>query len=153
MKPFAGRSASAGARRRSRGQARCRQGITIPELLAVTLLIAVVILIGAISLARGKAGGDQLGCQDNMRAIHSSLQTFYTKNGRTYPADQQAFEEWLSAPAYFTEEPRCPLDDEAAYHYLYSYDPATDPGPEGITITCPVPGSGHGSIPTPDGRW
>ncbi len=52
----------------------------------------------------------------------------------------------MQDPAYFTEEPRCPLDDEDAYHYQYLYDAAANPGPEGITITCPVPDSGHGSL-------
>jgi type II secretory pathway pseudopilin PulG len=139
-----------GQRERARGAR--RSGVTIPELLAVTLLIAVVVLIGALSLARGKEAADEMACQDNMRAIHSALQTYWSKNNRTYPADQNAFNAWLSNPAYFTEEPRCPLDYDAVYHYQYSYDPA-NPGPEGITITCPVANSGHGSVPTADGSW
>ncbi len=122
------------------------RGWTLPELLAVILLVAVVILVGALSVGRGKATADELACQDNMRAIHSTLEVYWTKNNRTYPAEQTAFEQLLQDPAYFTEEPRCPLDYEGAHHYTYTYDPATDPGPEGITIACPVPGSGHGSL-------
>jgi prepilin-type N-terminal cleavage/methylation domain-containing protein len=132
---------------------RDRRGLTIPEVLAVVLLVAVVVLIGALSVGRGKAAADELACQDNMRAVHSALQTYWTKNDRSYPADQTAFESWLDSPVYFEEEPSCPLDDDDVYHYFYSYNPATDPGPEGITITCPVPESGHGSIPTADGGW
>ena len=125
---------------------RLHRGWTLPELIAVILLVAAIILIGLLSVGRGKATADELACQDNMRAIHSALEIYWTKNNRTYPADQTAFEQLLQDPAYFTEEPRCPLDDNGAYHYTYTYDPATDPGPEGITISCPVPGSGHGSL-------
>jgi len=128
-----------------RSSARCR-GVTFLELIAVVLLVSVVILIALFSVGRGKATADELACQDNMRAIHSALEIYWTKNDRTYPADQAAFEQFLQDPAYFTEEPRCPLDEDRATHYLYTYDPATDSGPEGITLTCPMPGSGHGSI-------
>ena len=128
-----------------RSSARCR-GVTFLELIAVVLLVSVVILIALFSVGRGKATADELACQDNMRAIHSALEIYWTKNDRTYPADQAAFEQFLRDPAYFTEEPRCPLDEDRATHYLYTYDPATDSGPEGITLTCPMPGSGHGSI-------
>jgi prepilin-type N-terminal cleavage/methylation domain-containing protein len=121
-------------------------GFTLPELLAVILLVAVLLLVAILSVYRGKAAADQLACQDNMRAIHSALQIYWTKNSRTYPADQAAFEQFLEDRAYYMEEPRCPLDENREHHYLYSYDPAADPGPEGITITCPVPDSGHGSI-------
>ena len=128
-----------------RSSARCR-GLTFPELIAVVLLVAVVILIALLSVGRGKATADELACQDNMRAIHSAIEIYWTKNDRTYPADQAAFEQFLQDPAYFTQEPRCPLDEDWATHYLYTYDPAIDPGPEGITLTCPESGSGHGSI-------
>ena len=132
---------------------RGRAGWTVPELLAVILVLAVVVLIGALSLGRGKATADELACQDNMRAIHSALHIYWTKNDRTYPADQAAFEQFLQDPQYFPNEPRCPQDEELSFHYQYQYDPATDPGPEGITITCPISESGHGSIPTADGNW
>jgi type II secretory pathway pseudopilin PulG len=127
-------------------------GWTLPELLGVILLAAVVLLIATLSVYRGKAAADELACQDNVGAIHSALNIYWTKNRdavtqeRTYPADQAAFEQFLQDPAYFLEEPRCPLDDEGAYHYQYSYDAATDPSPEGIAITCPVPDSGHSSL-------
>ncbi|UCC67372.1 MAG: type II secretion system protein [Armatimonadota bacterium] len=121
----------------------CRRGWTFPELIAVILLVAVVILIGVLSVGRGKATADELACQDNIEAIRSALEVYWTKNARTYPADQAAFEQFLQDRAYFTEEPRCPLDDSGAFHYIYTYDPATSPGPEGITISCPVSGSGH----------
>jgi len=133
--------------RKQHGVVSClRRGWTLPELIAVILLVAVVILIGVLSVGRGKATADELACQDNMLAIHSALETYWTKNNRTYPAEQTAFEQLLQDRAYFTGEPRCPLDDNGAHHYTYTYDPATDPGPEGIVISCPVPGSGHGSL-------
>jgi hypothetical protein len=122
------------------------RGWTFPELVVVILLVGVVILIGVLSVGRGKATADELACQDNMCAVHSALQIYWTKNARTYPADQAAFEQFLADRAYFPEEPRCPLDESGERHYLYSYDPAVDPGQEGITITCPVPGSSHGSL-------
>ena len=123
----------------------CR-GWTFPELIVVILLVGVVILIGTLSVGRGKATADELACEDNMRGIHSALQIYWTKNARTYPADQAAFEQFLADRTYFSEEPRCPLDESGEHHYLYSYDPAVDPGQEGITITCPVPDSSHGSM-------
>jgi type II secretory pathway pseudopilin PulG len=126
--------------------ARQSPGWTFPELLTVVLLIAVVMGIAALSVYRGKAAASELACQDNMGAIHSALQIYWTKNGRTYPPDQAAFELFLCDRTYFTEEPRCPLDDAGNYHYQYSYNPAVDPGPEGIVITCPVSHSGHGSM-------
>jgi len=131
---------------------RSRAGWTLPELLAVILLAAVVLLIATLSIYRGKAAADELACQDNMRAIHSALQIYWTKNRdsvteeRIYPVDQAAFEQFLGDPAYWPEEPRCPLDDENSHHYLYAYDAVANPGPEGITITCPVADSGHGSL-------
>jgi len=128
-------------------------GWTVPELLAVILVLAVVVLIGALSVGRGKATADELACQDNMRAIHSALQIYWTKNNRSYPADQAGFEQFVQDPQYFPQEPRCPLSEDGSQHYQYQYDPATDPGPEGITITCPMAESGHGSIPTADGNW
>lgn len=125
---------------------RLQRGWTLPELLAVILLVAAIILIGMLSLGRGKATADELACQDHMQAIHSALEVYWTKNSRTYPPDQTAFQQFLQDPAYFTEEPRCPLDENGAYHYIYTYNPAVDPGPEGITISCPVPESAHGSL-------
>jgi len=121
-------------------------GWTFVELVAVILVAAVVILIGALSVARGKMTADELACQDNMRAIHSALQIYWTKHARSYPANQAAFEQFLQDRAYFTEEPRCPLDESREYHYQYSYNPAVNPGPEGIMISCPVPDSRHGSL-------
>ena len=127
-------------------------GWTLSELLSVILLAAVLTLIATLSVYRGKAAADELACQDNMRAIHSALQIYWTKNRdsvtheHVYPADQAAFEQFLADPAYFPEEPRCPLDDENSHHYLYAYDAVANPGPEGITITCPVEDSGHGSL-------
>jgi type II secretory pathway pseudopilin PulG len=127
-------------------------GWTLAELLGVILLAAVLLLIATLSVYRGKAAADELACQDNMRAIHSALQIYWTKNRdpvtqeHTYPVDQAAFEQFLQDPAYFPEEPHCPLDDDGTYHYQYSYDAASDPGPESVTITCPVPHSGHGSL-------
>jgi type II secretory pathway pseudopilin PulG len=127
-------------------------GWTLPELLGVILLAAVLLLIGTLSVYRGKATADELACQDNMQAIHSALNIYWTKNRdtvtqeHTYPVDQAAFEQFLQDPAYFTEELRCPVDDDGTYHYQYSYDAATNPGPEGIAISCPVPYSGHGSL-------
>jgi type II secretory pathway pseudopilin PulG len=108
-------------------------------------IIAVAVLIGALSVYRGKAAADQLACQDNMRAIHSALQVYYIKNNRTYPANQAAFDQFVQSQsgAYFGgKEPRCPLDSAGMYHYRYSYNAATGV----ITITCPVPNSGHGPI-------
>ncbi len=121
-------------------------GWTFPELIAVIVLVAVLVLIGTVSVYRGKQTADQLACHDNMQAIHSALQIYWTKNNRTYPAGQAAFDQFLQDRTYFLEEPRCPLDDSRAYHYTYTYDPAANPGPEGITISCPVPDSEHGSI-------
>lgn len=130
----------------------CASGWTFAELLAVILLAAVLMLVATLSIYRGKAGADELACQDNMRAIHSALEIYWTKHKdpvtgeHFYPENQAAFELFLQHRAYFAEgEPRCPLDDDAAYHYQYSYDPVTNPGPEAIAITCPVPNSGHGS--------
>ena len=79
-------------------------------MVVVILLVAVGILIATVSVYRGKAAADELACQDNMRAIHSGLEIYFAKNHRTYPADQAAFEAFLRDRAYFTEEPRCPLD-------------------------------------------
>ena len=142
-----------GLRRRRIGRAgETARGWTFPELVAVILVAAVLILIGALSVARGKMTADELACQDNMRAIHSALQIYWTKhrdpvtNEHTYPANQAAFEQFLQDRAYFPEEPRCPVDEKGEYHYRYSYDPAANPGPEGIVINCPVPDSGHGSL-------
>jgi len=128
-----------------------RRGWTLPELLAVILLAAVIMLVATLSVYRGKAAADELACQDNMRAIHSGLQIYWTKHRDTvtgehiYPVDQAAFEQFLGDRSYFPDEPRCPLDRDLALHYQYSRDPA-DPGPEGITITCPVADSDHGSL-------
>ena len=139
--------------RTRRGLGREQRGWTFVEILAVILLTAVLMLIATLSIYRGKQAADELACQDNMRAIHSALEIYWTKHKdtvtgeRLYPANQAAFEAFLGNAAYFpSEEPRCPLDDTRAYHYQYGYNPATDPGPEGIAITCPVPGSGHGSL-------
>jgi type II secretory pathway pseudopilin PulG len=120
-------------------------GWTLPELLVVVLLVAVVILIGTLSVYRGKSAADELACEDQMSAIHSALEIYWVNQGRTYPADQAAFELFLQDRTYFSQEPRCPLDHEQSYHYLYDYDPAINPGPEGITITCPITDSGHSS--------
>ena len=132
---------------------RChRLGITFAELLAVIILVGVLLLVATLSVYHGKAAADELACQDNMRAIHSALQIYWTKHRdpvsqeHTYPADQAAFELFLQDRSYFPQEPRCPSDEEQAYRYQYTYDPTSDPGPEGITITCPVPNSGHGSL-------
>jgi prepilin-type N-terminal cleavage/methylation domain-containing protein len=139
-------------KRNKRGAGRSHRGWTLAELLAVILLAAVLMLIATLSVYRGKAAADELACQDNMRAIHSALEIYWTKHKDSvtgehiYPANQAAFEQFLQDRAYFSDgEPRCPLDDDREYHYHYSYDPVTNPGPEGITITCPVPDSGHGS--------
>jgi prepilin-type N-terminal cleavage/methylation domain-containing protein len=127
-----------------------RRGWTFVELMVVLVLVTVALLIGTLSVYRGKSAADQLTCQDNMHAIQSALQVYYLKNNRTYPADQAAFEAFLQSRTYFgassaasatADELRCPLDENHAYHYLYSRNPTTGV----ITITCPVPDSGHGS--------
>jgi prepilin-type N-terminal cleavage/methylation domain-containing protein len=131
---------------------RARAGLTFPELLAVIILVGVLLLVATLSVYHGKAAADELACQDNMRAVHSALQIYWTKHRdpvteeHVYPADQAAFEQFIQDRAYFPTEPRCPEDEEQSYHYQYSHDPASDPGPEGITITCPVADSGHGSL-------
>lgn len=152
LQPRERRTARMSAAARASGARRQRgRGFTLPEVLAVIALLAVAMLIGALAIGRAKTAADEMACQDNMRAIHSALQVYWTKNQdpvtheHYYPPDQAAFEEFLQDRAYFTEEPRCALDEAGAYHYQYSYDPGVDPGPEGITITCPVPDSGHGS--------
>ena len=128
-----------------------RRGWTFIELLVVLGLLAVALLIAGLSVYRGKSAADQLTCQDNMRAIGSALEVYYVKNNRTYPADQAAFEAFLQSRTYFgassaasavADELRCPLDDNHAYHYQYSRNPTTGV----ITITCPVPDSGHGTM-------
>jgi len=140
-----------GETRRGETNPQRRRGWTLPELLAVILLAAVIMLVATLSVYRGKAAADELACQDNMRAIHSALQIYWTKHRDSvtgehiYPVDQAAFEQFLRDPAYFSEEPRCPLDRDSALHYQYAQD-AGDPGPEGITITCPVADSDHGSL-------
>ncbi|MFB3880588.1 MAG: Tfp pilus assembly protein FimT/FimU [Armatimonadota bacterium] len=141
------------AMRTDRRKSRARSGWTFAELLAVILLTAVLMLVATLSLYHGKAAADELACQDNMRAIHSALEIYWSKHKDSvtgehlYPANQAAFEAFLRDTSYFpSEEPRCPLDEAKAYHYQYSYNPATDPGPEGIRITCPVPNSDHGSL-------
>lgn len=119
-------------------------GWTLVELLAVVLLLAAVLLVASLSVYRGKAAADELACADHMRAIHSALEIYWAKHYRAYPADQAAFEQFLQDPVYFPEVPRCPLDTAGDLYYHYAYDPAA--GPEGIVITCPVAGSGHGSL-------
>lgn len=127
------------------------RGWTLPELLAVILLAAVLMLIATLSVYRGKAAADELACQDKMRAIKSGLDIYWMKHKdpvtgqHYYPASQTEFDQFLQDRAYFPEEPRCPLDDAGSYHYQYSLDPL-NPVPEGITVTCPVPDSGHGSL-------
>jgi type II secretory pathway pseudopilin PulG len=124
------------------------------EVVVVVVVAAVLFLIATLSVYRGKAAADQLTCEDNMQAMRSALEIYWTKHrdpvtqAHTYPADQAAFEAFLqekrgssSEGVYFPEEPLCPVDDEKQYHYQYSYNAATGV----ITIECPVPGSGHGS--------
>ena len=130
-----------------------RRGFSLIELMAVIVVAAALILIGALSVYRGMVTSQELTCKDNMRAIHSALQIYWEKNRdpvtqeHIYPRDQAAFEQFLGDGAYFPHELRCPRDRDNAYHYQYSYNPSTKPGPEGIVITCPVAESGHGSIP------
>ncbi|MFB3880474.1 MAG: hypothetical protein ACE149_04380 [Armatimonadota bacterium] len=125
----------------------------------VMLLAAVVVLIGSLSVYRGREMSSQLACKDNMRAIHSALQIYWEKNRnqltgeRTYPVDQAKFEEFLADPAYFPDgELRCPNDDDNSFHYTYTWTrpattvPGRTPLPGEVVITCPVAGSGHGSL-------
>lgn len=67
---------------------RHRRGWTFIELMAVLALIGIAALIGSLSVYRGKVLSQQLACQDNMRAIQSALQIYWTKNNRTYPPNQ-----------------------------------------------------------------
>ncbi len=122
-------------------------GWTLVELLAVIVLVAVVLLIGGLSVYRGQRMSEQLTCQDNMRAIHSALQIYWEKNARTYPPTQAAFDQFLAGPAYFPDgEPRCPQDTARALHYTYAYTPHPYPVPGDVVLTCPVQWSGHGSM-------
>ncbi len=123
------------------------RGWTLIELLVVILLAAVLVLIGSLSVYRGREMSEQLTCQDNMDGIHSMLQVYWEKNGRTYPADQAAFEQFLQNRTYFPEgEPHCPKDADETEHYQYAYTPTADPVPGDVVITCPIAGSGHGSM-------
>jgi len=109
--------------------------------------VAVTLLIGTLSVYRGKSMSDQLACQDSMRALHSALQIYWEKNGRTYPANQAAFTQFLGTPAYFPDgELRCPQDANRSLHYKYTYTVTANPVPGNVVITCPVTGSGHGSM-------
>jgi type II secretory pathway pseudopilin PulG len=78
------------------GTGRNHGGWTFVELMAVIILVGVMLLIGGLSIYRGKAASEQLSCQDNMRAIHSALQIYWEKNQRTYPVGQAAFEQFLA---------------------------------------------------------
>jgi len=121
------------------------RGWTFVESLAVIALAGAALVVGALSVHRGRVASEQLACQDQMRAIRSALEIYWAREGRSYPADQAQFERFLQDRAYFLQEPRCPGDEQQSRHYRYTRR-ASDPGPEGITITCPAPGSGHGSV-------
>jgi len=126
---------------------RVRRGWTFVELMAVIILVGVMLLIGGLSIYRGKAAAEQLSCQDNMRAIHSALQIYWEKNQRTYPVGQAAFEQFLASPTYFPNgELHCPQDENRTSHYRYTYTPTAVPSPTDVKITCPTANSGHGSI-------
>ena len=123
-----------------------RSGWTLVELLAVIILAAVVLLIGSLSVYRGKVMSEQLACQDNMQAIHSALQIYWEKNSRTYPPSQAAFEQFLQSSTYFPDgELHCPQDANRTLHYRYSYTVKSNPVPGDVVLSCPVTGSGHGS--------
>jgi type II secretory pathway pseudopilin PulG len=118
------------------------------EALAVIALIAVVLLIGAVSVYAGRRAAELRTCQDQMHAIQAELQNYYARNSRQYPADQTAFNQFLQNRTYFSSgEPHCPWDEAKATHYTYQYNPAVNSSAEGIKILCPVPKSGHGSVP------
>ena len=138
-------SPARGSGRAGRSPLAGRRGVTLAELMAVIVLAAALLVIGLLSVHRGRQTAKTLACQDNMEAIHAALEIYWTKNDRMYPPDQTAFEQFLQDRMYFAEELRCPLDEDGSYHYSYSYDPSANPGPEGVTLSCPVPGSGHGS--------
>jgi len=126
---------------------RSRCGWTLVELLAVIVVAGAALLIGSLSVYRGKVMSEQLTCQDSMRAIHSTLQIYWEKNSRTYPANQAAFEQFLKSPAYFPDgELHCPQDQDLSLHYQYHYTASANPVPGDISITCPVTGSGHGPL-------
>ena len=134
-------------RREPIGSGHAGSGWTFVELLTVMILVAVVLLIGSLSVYRGQNMSEQLACQDNMRAIHSALQIYWEKNSRTYPPNQSAFNQFLASPTYFVEgELHCPQDADKSRHYTYTYTPNANPVPGDVKITCPVAGSGHGSM-------
>jgi prepilin-type N-terminal cleavage/methylation domain-containing protein len=136
----------AGSQMRLRPNGRSRSGWTLVELLAVIILAAIVLLIGSLSVYRGKVMAEQLACQDNMRAIHSGLQIYWEKNGRTYPPNQAAFEQFLKSATYFPNgELHCPQDANRSLHYSCSYTVKPSPVPGDVVLSCPVTGSGHGS--------
>jgi len=125
---------------------RSRSGWTLVELLAVIILAAIVLLIGSLSVYRGKVMSEQLACQDNMRAIHSALQIYWEKNSRTYPPSQAVFEQFLHSSTYFPDgELHCPQDANRSVHYKYGYTVRSNPVPGDVVLSCQVTGSGHGS--------
>jgi type II secretory pathway pseudopilin PulG len=151
---MAGAMVTAGANRRgTAGRGQGGPGWTFVELLTVMVLVAVVVVIGGLSVYRGQRTSEQLACQANMRAIHSALQIYWEKNRdpvtneHTYPKTQDAFDQFLASPAYFVDgELHCPQDTDRSRHYTYQYTPHTPPVPGDVVITCPVPDSGHGSM-------
>ena len=134
------------------GRGRARRGWTFVEVLAVMIMAGVFVLIGTLSVYRGKSAADQLACQDNMRAVHSALQIYWEKNrdangNHKYPANQTEFTAFLQSRIYFLDgELHCPKDEDRVSHYQYGYTPVANPVPGSVTITCPMTGAGHGSI-------
>ena len=124
------------------------RGWTMAEALAVIALVAVVLLIGAVSVYAGKRAAELRQCQDQMHALQAELQNYYAQHSHQYPADQTAFNQFLQDRTYFPSgEPHCPWDAAKATHYTYQYNPAVNSSAEGIKILCPVPKSDHGSVP------
>jgi prepilin-type N-terminal cleavage/methylation domain-containing protein len=121
----------------------CEDGFTLPEILIVCSIVALLALM-AVTNGAGARQQSAVGiCLSNLRTIATAAEQFHTAVGK-YPVGTNAdvngalFQNpSVPSVSYLAGQPIDPADPTQAATYKYTYMPSTAVVGEYFTITCP----------------
>ncbi len=99
------------------------RGFTVTELVVVVCIVATLVAISVVGIARAKRSKDQVGCINNLHAIGIGFATYGVDNGDFFPPPNPALQwEDILRPYVARQSFQCPADNELFVALGSSYD-------------------------------